>query len=197
MLCPFKNPELKDRGLRATYFAVVLLKATVPNWHPHLDCMMNCMSKVRDISEVVNCWGDFQRVIDQKLVTSKRQHPYAQRLHQVARILGLFSSAVTPFGIACDWGLLRLGKYNATAGFASRVLSAGGHIFAATSLFIDFQERPATYTTNKAIDSLSECTYMILELVMESTPESIQGVLGVTTACWGIYKNTREELPRN
>jgi hypothetical protein len=191
-LCPFNNPELSDRALRTLFFAAIYLEAAVPGHHPRLNCMLNCLSKVRDVSELLNCGGDFERAWEGRLLDTGRKHKVAQPVHQGARLFSLLSSAVTPFAIFHDWGLVPLGRWGDLAAVASRGLSATGHLFTATSLLIDYKSSRCSRTANKGIDALSECIYMSLELGMEQVPVGMQATIGVTTGLWGIYKNIRE-----
>ena len=191
--CPFRKPiQVADRLFRATYFAAICLKAAVPGRHPNLDCMINCIGMARDVCELLNCGEDYHDLWYWAVDKSEPKARSVRRLDQGASIFSLLSSLVTTSAVFHEYDVISLGKWGKLAGDASRALSIVGHACALGSLMT--AKSPEDDTFEEALTSIAEGSYMALELFMERTSIPVQGVIGVTTALWGIYENRPEKL---
>ncbi len=194
--CPLKKfIQGTDRGLRATYFAAICLKAAVPGRHPNLDCMINCVGIARDVNELLNCGEDLHDLWWRTVFTSTREAPVATRLDQGACGLSLLSSFITIGSVFHDYDLIGLGKYGEIAGDAARAVSFTGHACALGSLMTAKSSGDNALT--EAVTSISEGAYMALEFLIDRTSIPVQGAIGISTAAWGLYEITPPNILRS
>ncbi len=199
--CPLKPEvgccdliELTDRGLRTLYYAALFTSVVIPRWAKKLESFMLHAGRLRDITELTNCYRDYQALYlwdeEEGILDHERQQVCAKQLECLGKFVSLVASILTPLPIFGEWGWINSDERISRL---ARSINACGHALALAGAVADRAYVSCEETSLAVTDNVSEFAYMCMEGLEESTPKGWQGIIGTTTGAWGMFKTVRED----